>query len=87
MIKVNSITMVIASECDGTQHVQWVTDDAVMARLRKLAEQGDDRYASGDGLQSRILTFPQGFDISTWLKRNRLYLTTLDDLPGDGEYA
>lgn len=76
----NKVYMVITNSGDGSNSTQWVLDEAVLARMEELADDGDEGYASGDGLQSRKLVFPEGFDIPAWMKLNRLNLVTLADM-------
>lgn len=75
------VTMVITNNYDGTNEIQWVTDEQVLDRIEQLVDEGHARYASGDGLQARELLFPIGFDVAQWLKINMIRLTTLKDLP------
>lgn len=76
----NIVYMVITNSGDGSNSTQWVLDEAVLDRMEDLVEQGDEGYASGDGLQSSELIFPDGFDIPAWLKLNYLNVVTLKDL-------
>lgn len=71
--------MVICNAGDGSNYIEWVMDPAVLDKMQQLADDGDECYASGDGLQSRRLQFPDGFDIEAWMKLNYLSLTTLSD--------
>jgi hypothetical protein len=48
--------------------------------MEELADEGDEIYASGDGLQVRTLVFPDGFDVDAWVKTNDLRVKTLEDL-------
>lgn len=74
------ITMVIKDNGDGSNGIQWVLDEAVLDKMQELADDGDECYASGDGLQTTELYFPEGFDLQNWIKLNRIYLTTLEDM-------
>ena len=76
----NVVYMVITNSGDGSNSVQWVFDKAVLDRMEQLADDGDEGYASGDGLQDRKLTFPEGFDIPAWSKLNYHNVVTLEDL-------
>lgn len=73
------ITYVITDCGDGSNSVRWVIDPAVLEKMEELAEEGDETYASGDGLQARELTFAEGFDIQDWLKVNHLHEFTMND--------
>lgn len=76
----NAVHMVITNGGDGSNGTQWVLDGAVLDRMEELVDDGDESYASGDGLQSKKLVFPEGFDIPAWLKLNRLIVVTLADM-------
>ena len=76
----NKLYMVITDSGDGSNGVQWVLDEKVIERMEELADEGDESYASGDGLQVRSLLFPDDFDITGWLKPNYLDETTLSDV-------
>ena len=73
------LTYVICNAGDGSNFVLWVTDQEVLDKMQEKADDGDDRYASGDGLQDTTLYFPDDFDLKGWLKLNHISLTTLKD--------
>lgn len=77
------ITYVISDSGDGSQAINWVTDQKVLDKMQELADAGDSSYASGDGLQKRELYFPDGFDLDAWVKVNHISLTTLEDVDRD----
>ena len=70
------IHMVITNSGDGSNSIRWVQDEAVLDKMQELADDGDETYASGDGLQTRTLKFPEGFDLDAWLKLNHIRLST-----------
>jgi hypothetical protein len=72
--------MVITNNGDGSNSIKWVTDDNVIDRMEDLADDGDEIYASGDGLQVNTLLFPDGFDIQAWIRMNSLSLTTIESM-------
>lgn len=72
--------MIITDSGDGSNSVQWVIDEAVMERIRELADDGAEQYQSGDGLQEQTVKFPDDFDIKAWLKLNYFNLQTMADL-------
>lgn len=74
------IYMVITNSGDGSNEIRWVLNEKVIDRMEELADEGDDRYASGDGLQVKKLVFPDNFNLKSWMKTNSLYETTLNDL-------
>ena len=69
---------VITNSGDGSNGIHWVEDAAVMEKMQELADEGDERYASGDGLQVRELVFPAGFDLRAWMKVNYIHPTTME---------
>ena len=75
------IYMVITNNGDGSNGVEWVIDDKVIDRMEDLADDGDESYASGDGLHVNTLLFPDGFDIQAWIRMNSLSLTTIESMP------
>ncbi len=73
------VYMVITNSGDGSNSIRWVLDEDVLEKMEALADDGDESYASGDGLQSRKLVFPDGFDVEAWVKLNYLSVVTLAD--------
>ena len=71
---------VIVNCGDGSNGIDWVIDEAVIDRMQELADDGEETYASGDGLQVTTLNFPDSFDVQAWLKTNYLSLTTMKDI-------
>ena len=74
------IHFVITNCGDGSNSTDWVLDDDVLDKMEERVEGGDERYASGDGLQVKTLRFPDGFDLPSWVAENHLLVTTLDDM-------
>lgn len=74
------VYMVITNSGDGSNGVRWVLDEKVIERMEELADDGDETYASGDGLQVKRMIFPDDFDLLGWMGTNHFYETTLDDL-------
>ena len=60
-----SVYMVITNCGDGANSIQWVLDSKVLEHMEELADDGDESYASGDGLQTRELVFPDDFDLES----------------------
>lgn len=75
--------MVITNCGDGSNSIEWVVDAAVLNRMEEMADDGDETYASGDGLQVNTLVFPDGFDLTSWMTINHIDPTTMDDLTED----
>jgi hypothetical protein len=75
-----SINFVITNGGDGANGVHWVLDEEVLDRMEQLAEDGEETYASGDGLQVHTLVFEDGFDLDSWIKLNSIRLTTMEDM-------
>lgn len=74
------ISFVITNCGDGSNGIRWVRDPAVLEKLEELADDGDETYASGDGLQVKTLEFPDGFDLDAWVSENRLNVVDLENL-------
>ena len=64
------IYMVITNCDDGSNGIQILKTEEAVARVHELAEEGNERYASGDGLQCRELTFPDEFAVDAWVLEN-----------------
>lgn len=64
------IYMVICNSGDGSNHIQILKSQAAVDRVNVLAEEGDEIYASGDGLQIRELNFPDEFAVDAWVLEN-----------------
>lgn len=75
-----TIWMVITNNGDGSNGVKIVKDQSILDKMRDLVDEGDESYASGDGLQDRELQFPDGFDVDAWVKQNFWGYTTLEDM-------
>lgn len=75
-----SITYVIGDCGDGSNFIEWVTDEAVLDKMRELADEGDSCYSSGDGLQDRTLIFANQEMMDYFITRNRITITTLKSL-------
>jgi len=72
--------MIITNSGDGSNGVHWVLDQAVLDKMEEMADDGDECYASGDGLQVTELTFPDESFLREWVKQNGLCLTTMNDI-------
>ena len=75
--------MVIGNSGDGSNFIEYFTDEAVIEKVEALADDGDESYASGDGLQLRTLKFEDDFDLQGFIKTNHITLTVLSDFDGD----
>lgn len=75
-----TLYMVITNGGDGSNGTHWVFDPAVIDRMEELADDGDESYASGGGLQCLNLIFPDDFDMAAWMEQNYLSETTLADM-------
>lgn len=74
------ISYVITNNGDGSNSLDWVTDQAVLDKMEQLADDGDEAYASGDGLQVDTLVFPDDFDLDAWIAKNHIMITTYEDI-------
>lgn len=72
--------MVIVNNGDGSNSIHWVKDAEVLEKMQQLADDGDENYASGDGLQSRSIVFPDDFDVDAWVDKNFYGYKTIEDL-------
>lgn len=75
-----SINFVICNSGDGSSHISWVKDPEVIDKMQELADDGDETYASGDGLQLREIKFSDDFDLDAWIKLNHIDLVTIEDM-------
>ncbi len=73
-----SITYVICNGGDGSNFIEWVIDEAVLDKMEELADDGDECYVSGDGLQTRTLIFKDQEQLDYFIARNRIRITTID---------
>lgn len=75
-----TIYTVISDNGDGSASILWVLDEKVLDKMEELASDGDERYASGDGLQVNTLRFPEDFNLSDWIAMNRIKIKTMEDM-------
>jgi len=78
--KVQELHLVIKNCGDGSSTIQYVLDETVLARMEELADEGDEEYASGDGLQVKTLCFPPDFDMEHFIASNKISVITLERL-------
>ena len=74
------IWSVITDSGDGSNNIEWVTDPKVLEKMEQLADDGNEAYASGDGLQVREFKFPDDFDLDAWIELNFINVVTLEDI-------
>ena len=74
------LSAVIIDCGDGSNSLLWVQDDEVLDRMKELADEGDEKYASGGGLQVRRFLFPDEFDLAGWRDLNRIRLTHFNEV-------
>jgi hypothetical protein len=75
-----TIYFVITNGGDGSNGIHWTLERAVLDKMEDLANDGDETYASGDGLQVTELRFPDDFDLYSWCVANHIRLTTSEDM-------
>ena len=75
-----SIHMIITNSGDGSNMAMWTTSDEVLERMEDLADDGNETFASGDGLQVTTFHFSGHEAGDDFIARNRISLTTLEDL-------
>lgn len=73
------IKMIIGNAGDGSNFIEWVNDVNVLTHLEALADEGDEAYASGDGLQARTFKFKDQESLDSFLELNRIKFTTMKD--------
>jgi len=74
------IYMIITNSGDGSNSIHIAKDEEVLAKMEQLADDGDECYSSGDGLQKRLLEFPDDFDVDDWVAKHFYRYTELDEL-------
>lgn len=70
MTEQQRIWMIITNGGDGSNGLILIKSQAALEKVELLAEQGDEQFASGDGLQVRDLWFAPDFDIDSWVEKN-----------------
>lgn len=75
-----SINFVICNSGDGSSYIRWVLDQDVLDLMEDLADEGDEAYASGDGLHVETIVFPDDFDLDAWIKNNHIDLVNIKDI-------
>jgi hypothetical protein len=75
-----TIQYVITNCGDGSNGIHWVKDIKVLERMEELADDGDEGFASGDGLQNNKLHFSSEESLKEFEDLNHILYTTLDDL-------
>lgn len=75
-----TVYMVITDSGDGSNGTQWVLDPKVVDFMSHLADEGEESYASGDGLQVTSLKFPDNFDVNEFAKTNHITWYTLEEI-------
>jgi hypothetical protein len=68
---------------DGSNSFEWYSKSEIIDKIQELADKGEERYASGDGLQVREFVFPDDFDVEKWAEVNHLYLDEDRDFEDD----
>ena len=71
---------VIGNAGDGSNFIQWVNDPAVLARMKQLADEGEEYYASGDGLQVKTLKFKDKTALTEFEQLNKIKYKTLQEI-------
>ncbi len=75
-----TVYMVLSDNGDGSSSAHWVKDREVVDKLQELADDGDQAWASGDGLQVSTVKFPDDFDVDAWVKLNFYGYTRMEDV-------
>lgn len=70
----------IISNCgDGTNNLEYCIDPKVLQVKHDLADAGDERYASGDGIQVYTLAFNTEQTRDEFVELNCPYLHTMEN--------
>ena len=78
--------MVTADAGDGSNFTEWVLDQNVIDKMEQLANEGDEVYASGDGLQVITLIFKDQDMLDYFIARNRIMVTTMEEFEDREDY-
>jgi hypothetical protein len=70
---------IIGNLGDGSNHTEYSTDERVVEIKRQKADEGNETYASGDGLQVIKFRFKTKEDIDRFIMYNVYDLHTLDN--------
>lgn len=74
------LNAIIADCGDGSNTIEWSVDPKVKELKQKMANDGESRYASGDGLQCFNLKFKTQPELDNFIELNCPYLHTMDNL-------
>lgn len=73
------LDMITTNSGDGSNTVEYSTDPRVLYLKHSLADQGDEKYASGDGLQHTSLDFLTKQARQDFIDLNCPYLHTMEN--------
>ena len=65
---------VIVNCGNGSNRFEWYSKPESIEKLQNKSDIGDERYASGEGLQVKEFVFPDDYNVEKWAEINRLYL-------------
>ena len=73
------LNAVIVNCGDGSNAIEWSSDPRVLEIKTNLADSGDERYASGDGIQIYSLKFATETEFLNFISLNCPYLHTMEN--------
>lgn len=74
------LRFVITNNGDGSNGIMWVNDQKVIDVMEELADDGDENFASGDGLQVKTLRFEDDAALNKFVEMNNIRFTTLSSI-------
>jgi hypothetical protein len=75
-----TLYQVITNGGDGSNGLQYTTDSYCVEWMQDKADNGDEYYASGDGLQVRELKFKSKESLDEFIELNVYNLFTMSDI-------
>lgn len=75
----HTLYQIITNSGDGTNYLYYTTDPIVVKHWEKLANEGNEYYASGEGLQLRDLRFKTQQALDEFVLLNVYELTTQEN--------
>lgn len=82
-----TLNAVIANCGDGSNVLEFSTDPRVKQIKNQLTEEGDERYASGDGFQCYNFKFHDQSALQQFIALNCPYLHTMENRGDEWDYA
>jgi len=74
------LRIVITDNGDGSNGIMWVNDQKVIDAMEELVDEGNENFASGDGLQVKTLKFEDDVALNKFVEMNNIRFTTLSSI-------